>query len=357
MIFDCFRDRKVLITGHTGFKGSWLTLWLDRLGADITGIALDPRTPLDAYYAMNIASICNDLRQDITDFNGVLNIFSEIQPRIVFHLAAQPLVLESYENPLYTLNTNIIGTANILEACRLTPSIKVIVVVTSDKCYENRETLLGYSENDKLGGKDPYSVSKACAELIVHSYRESFFKGKRSCSLASVRAGNILGGGDWAENRIIPDCIKSLKEDKPIILRNPGAIRPWQHVLDPLGGYLILAAKMLDNPEKYNEPWNFGPGYKIKKNVEELAIEIIKLWGNGSYASANHQSKNQETGILNLDILKAKQKLKWKPILSFEESVKLAVDWYKSQMRNENMVKISLNQLEFFENLLTKKLS
>jgi len=357
MISNSFRNRKVLITGHTGFKGSWLTFWLNRLGAEITGVALEPHTSLDAFYAMNIALLCNDLRHDINDFKGLFKIFTQVQPEIVFHLAAQPLVIESYKNPLYTLNTNIIGTTNILEACRLTPSVKVIVVVTSDKCYENRESPLGYRENNRIGGNDPYSASKACAEIVVHSYRESFFKDKSSKSLASVRAGNVIGGGDWAKNRIVPDCIRSLKENRRILLRNPDAARPWQHVLEPLGGYLLLALKMLKKPENYNEPWNFGPGYDGIKSVEELTIEIIRFWGMGSYQSANHKGKIQETGMLKLDISKARQKLKWNPVLSFEESVKLSVDWYKSQITNENMVKLSLDQIDYYESVMKKHLT
>jgi CDP-glucose 4,6-dehydratase len=349
MFADIFEGKKVIITGHTGFKGSWLTLWLNRFGAQITGIALDPITSDDAYHALNGISLCNDLRQDINDFKRVYEIVQHTQPEVIFHLAAQPLVLESYEDPLYTFCTNIIGTANILEACRKTNSVKVIVIVTSDKCYENKEHIGAYNENDRLGGLDPYSSSKACAELVVHSYRESFFKSNKGLSLASVRAGNVIGGGDWAKNRIIPDSIISLKRNHPIEVRNPNAVRPWQYVLEPLGGYLLLAAKMLSEPGKYSEAWNFGPGQDKIHTVSALVDEIVKQWGLGSWKKSETENNKHEAGLLSLDISKSRSKLKWNPVLSFEESVKMTIDWYKAQLLNEDMFKFSLKQIEFYE--------
>jgi CDP-glucose 4,6-dehydratase len=350
MMFDeIFQGRKVIITGHTGFKGSWLTLWLNRFGAQITGIALAPITSDDAYHALNVINLCNDFRQDINDFNRVYEIVQDTQPEVIFHLAAQPLVLESYNDPLYTFSTNIIGTANILEACRKTKSVKAIVIVTSDKCYENNEHIKAYSENDRLGGLDPYSSSKACAELIVHSYRESFFKSNRGLSLASVRAGNVIGGGDWAKNRMVPDSIISLKRNHPIEVRNPSAVRPWQYVLEPLGGYLLLAAKMLSEPGLYSEAWNFGPGHDKIHTVSALADEIVKQWGCGSWKKSGTENNKHEAGLLTLDISKSRSKLKWNPVLSFEESVKMTIDWYKAQLLNEDMFKFSLNQIGFYE--------
>lgn len=353
---NSFKNKKVLVTGHTGFKGSWLTMWLNMLGAKVVGIALDPDQPNGAYNAMKIGSMCYDLRQDINDLNAVKNIFTKHQPEIVFHLAAQPLVLDSYQKPIETLQTNIIGTANILEACRHTPSVKTIVIITTDKCYENRETLKGYAETDRLGGKDPYSASKAAAEIVVNSYRESFFKSNPNIGLATVRAGNVIGGGDWAANRILPDCIRSLKENKPIEIRNPNAVRPWQHVLEPLGGYLLLASKLMQYPQKYSEPWNFGPEEESVKTVAELVDEVIKTWGSGTVLT--NQSINQsinpfrEAKLLTLNIDKAKTILHWHPVLSFNHSITQSINWYKAQASGENMLEFSKNQIFEYQSLL-----
>lgn len=353
---DSFKDKRIIITGHTGFKGSWLALWLNNLGAKVTGIALDPKTYDDAYHAMKINSICNDLRQDINDYEGVLKVFRENKPEVVFHLAAQPLVLPSYNDPLNTFGTNILGTANILEACRNTESVSVIIVVTSDKCYENRESVEGYSEHDRLGGKDPYSASKACAELVAHSYRQSFFTPGRRCSLATVRAGNVIGGGDWSDYRIVPDTIRSLSSGQTVQVRNPRAVRPWQFVLEPLGGYLLLASMMYNEPERYSEAWNFGPSGNNIKTVSELVNEIIRRWGDGSMHSKKQDSTPAETGILRLDISKAREKLMWEPVLSFEESVEMTVIWYRAIVTGKDMKEISLRQIENYE-LKNKRLS
>ena len=347
-----FKDKKVIITGHTGFKGSWLTLWLHKLGAQVTGIALDPITPNDAYFALNVSPLCEDLRCNVLNINEIVNIFQSTQPEIVFHLAAQALILESIKDPLYTYNTNVIGTANILEACRRTKSVKTIVVITTDKCYENKGWIYGYRENDHLGGKDPYSSSKACAELVIAAYRESFFNYGDSPSIASARAGNVIGGGDWAENRILPDCIEALKENKSIKVRNSDTIRPWQHVLEPLSGYLLLASKMLLNKSDFNEPWNFGPDYAGLKSVTDLVNEVIKYWGKGQWEKTDDNRKNLEAGLLVLDISKSKNKLNWYPRLSFEDSVRMTVDWYKAQINSEDMFNYSLKQIEIYENLV-----
>ncbi len=354
-LFKVFNRKKVFITGHTGFKGSWLSLWLKRLGAQITGIALDPRTPLDAFYAMNISSLCNDLRLDINDFKGVIDVFQKAQPEIVFHLAAQSLVLESYNDPIKTFNTNIIGMANILEACRLTPSVKAIIIVTSDKVYYNKEWIYGYRENDRLGGKDPYSSSKACAELIVHSYRESFFKENKSCALATVRAGNVIGGGDWAKNRIVPDSIRSLSLGEKIEIRNPQSVRPWQQVLEPLRGYLLLAENMLEDPIKFSEAWNFGPGNEGIKTVRGIAEELIKHWGCGNWVNSNNKREFNEAGLLILDISKARNELGWDPVLNFEEAISMTVEWYKAQANQQDMQKFSYDQIKQYEAKLNLK--
>lgn len=366
---DSFKGKKVLITGHTGFKGSWLTLWLNMLGAKVTGVALDPEQEKGAFLAMEISSVCNDIRQNINDLKAIQSIFLEHQPEIVFHLAAQPLVIDSYSRPIETLQTNIIGTANILEACRHTPSVNTIIVITTDKCYENRETLKGYTETDRLLGKDPYSASKAAAEIVVYSFRESFFKQNQSIGLATARAGNVIGGGDWADNRILPDCIRSLIENKPIEVRNPNAVRPWQHVLEPLGGYLLLASKLMHEPQKYSEPWNFGPEEESVKTVGDLVNEVIKAWGSGKWST--HQLPNdspdgfpipigrgsqlfnhyKEAKLLTLNIDKAKTKLSWKPLLSFNQSITQSVSWYKAQFEGKNMADFSKNQISEYQKL------
>ena len=351
-----FKSKKVLVTGHTGFKGSWLTLWLNMLGAKVVGVALDPEQIYGAFNAMNIKSMCYDIRQDINDLNQVKKIFTKHQPEIVFHLAAQPLVLDSYQKPIETFQTNTIGTANILEACRNTQSVKTIVIITTDKCYENRETLKGYAETDRLGGKDPYSASKAAAEIVVNSYRESFFNENHTIGLATARAGNVIGGGDWAANRILPDCVRSLIEKKPIEVRNPNAVRPWQHVLEPLGGYLLLASKLMQESQKFSEPWNFGPEEESVKTVEELVYKVIKVWGSGTI-KVNHpiiQSSNhlKEAKLLTLNIDKADFKLNWKPVLSFNQSITQSVSWYKAQANGENMTDFSKNQIKKYQRLL-----
>ncbi len=358
MKFD-FQGRKVLVTGHTGFKGAWLTLWLKLLGADISGIALEPTDESGAFCAMGISSLCEDIRQDINDFDKVFSIFEKQKPEIVFHLAAQSLVLQSYDQPLETFQTNVIGTANILEACRRFKSVKVIIIVTTDKCYENKEWVFGYREIDRLGGIDPYSGSKAAAEMLVKSYLESFFSVNNKTGLASVRAGNVIGGGDWAENRIVPDCIRALKAGKAIEVRNPSSVRPWQHVLEPLGGYLMLAQKMLENPKRFSGSWNFGPSYEGIRNVKDLVRYLINLWGEGEWENKDLGKKNKphEAALLTLDISKARNLLLWQPVYSFHKTVDATVSWYKSQSLGENMKIKSIKQIEDYQKFLYSQYS
>lgn len=351
---DTFKGRKVLVTGHTGFKGAWLSRWLRILGADVIGVALDPLHSDGAFNAMEIDRDCIDIRQDINDCNAIMNIFAMHRPELVFHLAAQPLVLESYRFPVETFTTNITGTVNLLEACRQTSSVEAIVVVTSDKCYDNTGQNRGYIESDPLGGKDPYSASKAAAELVANSYRESFFIHDGRVGLATARAGNVIGGGDWAENRIVPDCIKSLHQNKPVVLRHPESTRPWQFVLEPLGGYLLLAAKMLTNKQKYSKAWNFGPAEESVKTVRELAEEIISKWGSGSWAIADTlgESPKREADLLSLDITRARSELNWSPVMSFSESVTYTVEWYKAQINGRRMAESSDDQIKRYQSLL-----
>ena len=279
-----FEKKKILITGHTGFKGSWLTLWLTKLGAKVIGYSLEPPTKPSLFEILNLKEKIVHIIGDIKDEEKLKNIFKKYKPDIVFHLAAQSLVRFSYKEPKLTYETNVMGTLNVLEAVREAKSVKVVIIVTSDKCYENKEWVYGYRENDPLGGHDPYSSSKACAELVVEAYRNSFFNPKNygkthQVALATVRAGNVIGGGDWQVDRLIPDCVKALSKGKPIKIRNPNAIRPWQHVLEPLSGYLLLVQKMWKEPTKYCEAWNFGPYEKDIATVKEIVEKVINLWG------------------------------------------------------------------------------
>jgi CDP-glucose 4,6-dehydratase len=345
---NIFRGRRILITGHTGFKGSWLTLWLHCLGAEISGLALDPLNDKDAYNAIRGGELCHDYRHDINDFQGVLEIVQKSRPEVVFHLAAQPLVLEAYRDPLYTLNTNIIGTANVLEACRHVDAVKAVIIVTTDKVYNNRESGKSFRENDRLGGNDIYSASKASAEIITEAYRNSFGR-QGGFAMATVRAGNVIGGGDWSANRIIPDCVRAVISNKPVVIRNPGSVRPWQHVLEPLSGYLRLAERMLADPEGFNEAWNFGPGDDTERTVLEVARIFADTWGEGSMEISREQGENREAGVLKLDTEKSKARLGWRPKLSLEDAVRMTTEWYRAQVIGEDMRYFSAGQIKQYE--------
>ncbi len=326
---NIYKNKTVLITGDTGFKGSWLAIWLREIGANVIGYALEPKTKRDNYIVCELEKKIIHLDGDVRDYHCLKSVFNKYNPDIVFHLAAQALILEGYHDPMETYSTNFMGTVNVLEAIRHTKSVKAAVIVTTDKCYENKEWVYGYRETDRLGGKDPYSASKAASEIAINSYLESFFKEDDTASIASVRAGNVIGGGDWAENRILPDCIRSLEEKKPINVRNPSAVRPWQHVLEPLSGYLKLGSLLYTNEKEFVGAWNFGPSSKNMVTVKELANEVVKQWGSGKITFSNNENQKLEAGLLHLDISKAVNKLKWKPKLNFKESVKYTVDEYK----------------------------
>ena len=349
-----YKGRKVLVTGHTGFKGSWLSIWLDLLGAEVVGVALDPKTGKDNYVLTRLSEYIKDIRTDIRDFDKLLTVFQEEKPEVVFHLAARSLVLDGYKSPLVTFETNTLGTANVLEAIRMTPSVQTAVMITTDKVYENKEWIWPYREEEKLGGYDPYSASKGAAELIISSYRNSFFNPLRykehHKSIASVRAGNVIGGGDWAENRIVPDCVRALEEDIPIEIRNPDSVRPWQHVLEPLGGYLLLGAKMMEAPDKYTEAWNFGPEQRNIIRVRELVDLIINKYGKGKWLDRSCQDVLHEAKMLALDINKARYKLNWEPVMDMEETVSLTVDWYK-KYRETDVSKLCRDQIEYYTSL------
>jgi CDP-glucose 4,6-dehydratase len=328
-----YTGKVVLLTGHTGFKGSWLSLWLKQLGARVIGYSLDPPTHPSFFETAGVASELTDVRGDIRDLEHLRRIFSVHQPQLVFHLAAQPLVRLSYAEPRLTYETNVMGTVNVLEAVRLTPSVRAVINVTSDKCYENRDGVWGYRECDSLGGCDPYSSSKACCELVTAAYRQSYFPveqhGKtHAVALASARAGNVIGGGDWGTDRLVPDCVRALHRNDEIVLRYPKAIRPWQHVLEPLNGYLLLAAKLWQEGPIFAGPWNFGPAEDDVWSVEEVVQEIIQLWGQGHYRAEN-TGQPHEAHWLKLDCSKARLLLNWRPRYTVRKALALSIDWYR----------------------------
>lgn len=332
-----YKDRRVLVTGYTGFKGSWLTLWLKELGASVIGIALSPETSPNHWDLLNLN--IEEHRIDIRDASILRKIVKECEPEIVFHFAAQALVRRSYLNPLETWSTNVMGTANLLDACRQCPSIKAIVVITTDKCYENKEWIWGYRENDRLGGHDPYSASKAGAELVVASYRNSFFNYPGAPLLASARAGNVIGGGDWSEDRLIPDIVRSIENKEPLVIRSPQATRPWQHVLDCLSGYLLLGQKLLSNEKSFAESWNFGPGPEGNQNVEKILNLMKNTWPAIQW-QLDDKIQPHETLFLQLDSTKAQQKLMWKPLWSFSVGVSETANWYKTFIETGQIISI-----------------
>lgn len=348
-----FCGKRVLVTGHTGFKGSWLSIWLHAMGARVIGVALDPATDRDNFVLSGIGEkIDADIRADIRDRQKMQDIFNEYQPEVVFHLAAQPLVRLSYDIPVETYEANVMGTIHIMEAIRHTDSVRAAVMITTDKCYENREQIWGYRENEPMGGYDPYSSSKGAAEIAISSWRRSFFNPadygtKHHVSIASVRAGNVVGGGDWAKDRIVPDCIRALEADQTIEIRSPKAIRPWQHVLEPLSGYLLLAAKMLEEPTRYCEGWNFGPRTESVTPVWDVATMITKYYGKGELKDVSDPNALHEANLLMLDISKAHALLGWEPRTNIEQCCQLTADWYK-RYRTENVYDLCREQINTF---------
>lgn len=327
MVNNVFAGRTVFVTGHTGFKGSWLSLWLHMLGAKVVGYALPPNTTPNLYTQLGLSRFIDSNKGDVRDRSRLLKIMRRAKPHFVFHLAAQPLVRLSYEKPVDTFAANVMGTVNLLEAVRQTNSVKVCQVITSDKCYENREAKIAYKETDRLGGHDPYSASKACAELVVTSYRNSFFSS--GVSLSSARAGNVIGGGDWSKDRLFPDCMRALMAGKPVLIRNPRAVRPWQFVLEPLSGYLLLASRQWADPKRYAEAWNFGPREKKTFTTAEIADLVIQAWGRGRWVGPKEKKKApHEAGLLQVDSAKARLYLKWKPVYSVTEAVLKTMAWY-----------------------------
>lgn len=349
-----YKNKTVLVTGHTGFKGSWLAIWLRELGANVIGYALDPITKPNIYEACNLKDMITHVSGDIRDSGHILKTISEFRPEIIFHLAAQALVRRSYIEPKLTFDTNIGGTINVLEAIRLTRFTKAFVNITSDKCYENREWVWGYRENDPLGGHDPYSASKGCAELVFSAYLNSFFgkemTAQKKTGMASVRAGNVIGGGDWAEDRLIPDCVRAVQSEDPIIVRNPKSIRPWQHVLEPLGGYLLIGALLYNHPDKYNGAWNFGPDDANYLPVQKVVRKFIEQWGYGQLSQTSNSNHDvHEAVLLKLCCDKAKTLLGWNSVLNIDECLDLTVEWYKEFYINNspnNIYTVCKKQIE-----------
>ena len=342
-----YKNKKILITGATGFKGSWLAFWLHKIGAKVYTTGNNPNKNKNLFYGLSLHKKTNLKIFDIRDYDKLKKVIKKIQPNIIFHLAAQPLILKSYYDPKGTYEVNTLGTLNLLESCRNNKSITSLVCVTSDKCYESNYSTKGFKETDRLGGKDPYSGSKASAEIIINTYNESFFKTSK-LGLASARAGNVIGGGDWSENRLIPDAIKSIKKNKTIILRNPNFNRPWQHVLEPLNGYLILAKKLYHNPKKFSNAWNFGSEKNTVTDVLTVVKKIIKIWGKGKLKFSKN-NKYYEQKNLQLNINKAKKNLLWKPKLSIFESINLTVKWYKlTLIDKKNPYEVTKNQIKEF---------
>jgi CDP-glucose 4,6-dehydratase len=331
----CYRGRQVLITGHTGFKGSWLALWLHELGAKVTGVALDPDAASAHWSLLSLPII--DERCDIRDGADVGRVMAAAQPEIVFHLAAQSLVRRSYRSPLDTWSTNVMGTANVLEAARSQPSVRALVVVTTDKCYENKEWSWGYRESDRLGGHDPYSASKASAELVAASYRSSFFNSKASPLLATARAGNVIGGGDWSEDRLIPDLIRAIKNDQSLEIRCPNATRPWQHVLEALSGYLMLGQRLLSGDIACADAWNFGPQREDNRSVFEILEHLERQLPSMRWHVTN-QVQPHETSQLYLESAKARSSLYWRPVWNLDSTLLRTADWYRAWLSEQSVI-------------------
>lgn len=347
-----WHGKRVLMTGHTGFKGSWLSLWLQSMGAQVTGYSLNPPTNPSLFEVAEVGKGMVSIIGDIRDLEKLRAAFTEHKPEIVIHMAAQPLVRYSYIEPVETYSTNVMGTVNLLEAVRNTPSVKTVVNITSDKCYENREWVWGYRENEAMGGYDPYSSSKGCAELVASAYRNSYFNPEKyqehGVAIASARAGNVIGGGDWAGDRLIPDILRAIMQGKPVNIRSPHAIRPWQHVLEPLAGYLQLAQKLYEEGPAYAEGWNFGPNDEDAKPVQWIVESLTKSWGEGASWILDGGNHPHEAHYLKLDCSKAKTRLNWQPRWRLENALGAIIDWHRAHRDNKNMREITLQQIQNF---------
>ena len=350
--FNLFKDKKVFVTGHTGFKGSWLTFLLSHLGAKVKGYSLEPENEINNFDLLNIESFVEHRIGDIRDYKSLSDEIISFKPEIIFHMAAQPLVRKSFSDPRDTFETNVMGSANLLDIIRKTDFVRSLVFVTSDKCYENMEWSRGYVEEDRLGGIDPYSSSKAGAEIIFSSFQRSFFKFKKNFGAASARAGNVIGGGDWSHDRIVPDCVRSIIKEEPVLLRNPDATRPWQHVFEPIHGYLLLAYKLFNSPNEFSGNWNFGPPLNERTTVSELTRSFFEIIGKGSIEIDSSYDKSQhEAQELQLDCSKAINKLMWKTQWNVKKTVQATAEWYSDFIYNKDLIDTSKKQLNNFFDL------
>jgi CDP-glucose 4,6-dehydratase len=350
-----WQGKRVLLTGHTGFKGSWLSLWLQSMGAQVTGYALAPPTNPSLFDIAEVAQGMTSVIGDIRDIAKLQAVFAEHQPEIVIHMAAQPLVRYSYQNPVETYSTNVMGTVHLLEAVRNTPGVKAVVNITTDKCYENREWVWGYRENEPMGGFDPYSNSKGCAELVSAAYRSSFFNAdsyaQHGVATATVRAGNVIGGGDWAQDRLLPDVLAAFEQGRRANIRNPNATRPWQHVMEPLRGYLTLAEQLFEHGPSFGEGWNFGPNDEDAKPVGWIVEQMAALWGADAQWQVDTGEHPHEAHYLKLDISKARTRLGWHPALSLKDALALIIDWSKQRAAGANIRLLTLAQLQAYQAL------
>ena len=351
MFDNFFKGKRVFVTGHTGFKGSWLSVWLMQMGAQVTGFALPPKTPRDHFTVLGLSKRMRHIEGDVRDYKQIQSALAKAKPEIIFHLAAQPLVRLSYSEPKLTFDTNVGGAVNLLEAVRNTPSVRTLVFITSDKCYRNKEWAWGYREIDELGGPDSYSASKACAELVFTSYQESYFLQRKDFAAATARAGNVIGGGDWSQDRIVPDCIRALEKGEPINVRNPIATRPWQHVLEPLSGYLRLAQKLGSRDGKYfRGAWNFGPTKESNRTVRELVEKTLKVWGGGKAIMGKKKpGALHEARFLHLNCDKAHQELGWSPTWHFDDGVEQTILWYRDRLKKADAWNLTTGQIEAYE--------
>lgn len=345
-----WQGKKVFLTGHTGFKGSWLALWLQKLGAEVTGYALQPPTSPSLFDLAGVARGMTSLRGDVRDLKELLQVMEQQKPEIVIHMAAQSLVRYSYTDPVETFASNLMGTVNLLEASRQCGGVRAILCVTTDKCYENREWDWGYRENEAMGGHDPYSASKGCAELAAAAYRQSFFAG-RGAALATARAGNVIGGGDWAQDRLVPDMIRAFMENRPVVIRNPRATRPWQHVLESLAGYMSLVEKLCDEGDGYAEGWNFGPRDDETRPVDWVVETLARNWGEGADWVLDGGDHPHEAHYLKLDCSKAHTRLGWQPRLSLSQALEWTVQWYRAFQQQGDLRRMTLQQIDRYQEL------
>jgi len=347
---EFWKNKNVLITGHTGFKGSWLSLWLQSLGANVSGYALSAPTQPSLFETANVAEGMHSVEGDIRDLAGLKQQVALRQPEIIIHMAAQALVRYSYDSPVETFETNVMGTVNVLEAVRQSDCVRVLLNITSDKCYENKEWIWAYRENEPMGGHDPYSSSKGCAELVAEAYRRSYFSvSSNACVVASARAGNVIGGGDWALDRLIPDIIRAFMESSTVIIRSPDAIRPWQHVMEPLSGYLTLVEKLWEHGQDFAGGWNFGPGEQGAMPVQWIVSRMIESWGEGARYELDAQPQAHEANYLKLDSSKARSLLGWSPRLDLSQALQWLTEWYKANQQGGDMREFTLSQIRDYQ--------